>query len=233
MGLSPGLAAFLVPPSTCYLDRKIDNKTPLKTPSISMYLETFHHNQNDHDPFVIIQPIPFITIHLRHIFREKKKKQDAWLQIGQTCRHKLMITNPNKMQNSLHNNRPLHRKCIQTDPSSPKSQAKKRTKTTPLPHRVSPSATPPTLHSTSDIFRYIPVDCYFPNRPHCIHQFQPTPQPTLTLDSTAVASNESCDQFAPRGWKPIFQPWKVMVQNVRQPTQKIARRRFLNYLQVN
>eukprot|EP00978_Attheya_sp_CCMP212_P034162 scaffold141887_cov51-Attheya_sp.AAC.1 len=105
------------------------------------------------------------------------------------------------MQNSLHNNRPLHRKRMQTDPSSPKPQAKKRTKTTPLPHHdVSPSpcdtsATPPTLHSTSAIFRYTPVDCYFLNQPHCNHQFHPTPQPTLTLDSMAVASYESCDQF--------------------------------------
>jgi hypothetical protein len=166
----------LLPPviPIAVLYSKIDNENPLKTPSISMHLKTFHHNQNDHDPFVSIHPTPFTTIHLRHIFTEKEKKQDglesqhyrnkitdAWLQIGQTCRHKLMITNPNKMQNSLHNNRPLHRKGIQTDPSSPKSQAKKRTKTTPLPH-VSPSpcdtsATPPTLHSTSDIFRYSPA----------------------------------------------------------------------------
>jgi hypothetical protein len=173
----------LLPPviPIAVLYSKIDNENPLKTPSISMHLKTFHHNQNDHDPFVIIQPTPFTTIHLRHIFTEKEKKQDglesqhyrnkitdAWLQIGQTCRHKLMITNPNKMQNSLHNNRPLHRKCIQTDPSSPKSQAKKRTKTTPLPHRVSPS-----LHRA----------ILQPHHQHC------TPHPTFSGTSPLIATS--------------------------------------------
>eukprot|EP00978_Attheya_sp_CCMP212_P021997 scaffold64967_cov55-Attheya_sp.AAC.2 len=129
------------------------------------------------------------------------------------------------MQTPLHNNWPLHRKRIHTDPSSPKSQAKKQTKTTPLPHHVSPSpcdtsATPPTLHSTSTIFRYTPVDCYFPNQPHCNHQFHPTPQPTLTLDSMAVASNESCDQFAPRkDGSQFFNPeksWYKMYDNLHK-----------------
>jgi hypothetical protein len=62
-----------------------------------MHLETFHYKQKDHDPFVIIQPTPFTTIHRHHIFTEKEKKQhclesqhyrnkitDAWFQIGQT-----------------------------------------------------------------------------------------------------------------------------------------------------
>jgi hypothetical protein len=55
----------------------------------------------------------------------------------------------------------------------------------PSPHPASfcnTSASPQMLHSISNIFRYSPVDCYFPKQPHCNYQLHPTPHNQPYLD---------------------------------------------------